>query len=256
MLKSVNVAISSTKLSDRLKQLGQCKYDCSWVNNKHYYDNYIIAEDDTSELITLATNTEYFSTNDNNYWIPIHAWRFIGRLKIKEAINPLINTFNHYPDIDWCSHELPHVFEMLGKDAVEPLANKLLEKSNTEFGQFLILESMASIAQTDKSCRQSIIDILIDLLDCEDKEASYLNTGILLNLLKLCVVPDIRLFEILEEIIENDERASHVLFPEHVEQNIPFSTLPVSTQLDIRKFGRNEPCPCGSGKKYKKCCLD
>ncbi len=23
-----------------------------------------------------------------------------------------------------------------------------------------------------------------------------------------------------------------------------------------RKIGRNDPCPCGSGKKYKKCCLD
>ncbi len=22
-----------------------------------------------------------------------------------------------------------------------------------------------------------------------------------------------------------------------------------------RKFGRNEPCPCESGKKYKKCCV-
>ena len=22
------------------------------------------------------------------------------------------------------------------------------------------------------------------------------------------------------------------------------------------KIGRNDPCPCGSGKKYKKCCLD
>ena len=22
-----------------------------------------------------------------------------------------------------------------------------------------------------------------------------------------------------------------------------------------RKVGRNEPCPCGSGKKYKRCCL-
>jgi len=21
------------------------------------------------------------------------------------------------------------------------------------------------------------------------------------------------------------------------------------------KTGRNDPCPCGSGKKYKKCCL-
>ena len=23
----------------------------------------------------------------------------------------------------------------------------------------------------------------------------------------------------------------------------------------VKKIGRNEPCPCGSGKKYKKCCL-
>lgn len=23
----------------------------------------------------------------------------------------------------------------------------------------------------------------------------------------------------------------------------------------MKKPGRNEPCPCGSGKKYKKCCL-
>jgi hypothetical protein len=23
----------------------------------------------------------------------------------------------------------------------------------------------------------------------------------------------------------------------------------------MNKIGRNEPCPCGSGKKYKRCCL-
>ena len=23
-----------------------------------------------------------------------------------------------------------------------------------------------------------------------------------------------------------------------------------------RDVGRNDPCPCGSGKKYKKCCLN
>ncbi len=27
---------------------------------------------------------------------------------------------------------------------------------------------------------------------------------------------------------------------------------PVRSEI---KTGRNEPCPCGSGKKYKKCCL-
>lgn len=32
--------------------------------------------------------------------------------------------------------------------------------------------------------------------------------------------------------------------------------LPPSTvKREVKKVGRNEPCPCGSGKKYKKCCL-
>jgi len=26
--------------------------------------------------------------------------------------------------------------------------------------------------------------------------------------------------------------------------------------LQRKKIGRNEKCPCGSGKKYKKCCLN
>ena len=28
-----------------------------------------------------------------------------------------------------------------------------------------------------------------------------------------------------------------------------------TSKTERRKIGRNEPCPCGSGKKYKKCCL-
>jgi SWIM/SEC-C metal-binding protein len=29
---------------------------------------------------------------------------------------------------------------------------------------------------------------------------------------------------------------------------------PPKTTIAEKKVGRNEPCPCGSGKKYKKCC--
>lgn len=31
-------------------------------------------------------------------------------------------------------------------------------------------------------------------------------------------------------------------------------TNPKSAPRQVVKVGRNEPCPCGSGKKYKKCC--
>jgi hypothetical protein len=33
-----------------------------------------------------------------------------------------------------------------------------------------------------------------------------------------------------------------------------FSNQPI--QHTTKKVGRNDPCPCGSGKKYKKCCLE
>jgi len=29
---------------------------------------------------------------------------------------------------------------------------------------------------------------------------------------------------------------------------------PKVEQRRMKKIGRNDPCPCGSGKKYKKCC--
>ncbi len=34
----------------------------------------------------------------------------------------------------------------------------------------------------------------------------------------------------------------------------PGSETPKTVKREGRKIGRNEPCPCGSGKKYKKCC--
>lgn len=40
-------------------------------------------------------------------------------------------------------------------------------------------------------------------------------------------------------------------------KNIPLVTgIPIDKLDDVifKKVGRNDPCPCGSGKKYKKCC--
>lgn len=44
----------------------------------------------------------------------------------------------------------------------------------------------------------------------------------------------------------------------HNRHMIDLSTKSQSKQSTVklsRKVGRNEPCPCGSGKKYKRCCL-
>ncbi|MFO7559083.1 MAG: SEC-C metal-binding domain-containing protein [Desulfobacterales bacterium] len=36
--------------------------------------------------------------------------------------------------------------------------------------------------------------------------------------------------------------------------NLEILLNPQKTTIVEKKVGRNEPCPCGSGKKYKKCC--
>lgn len=35
----------------------------------------------------------------------------------------------------------------------------------------------------------------------------------------------------------------------------PLPPPPDSIHRDKPDIGRNDPCPCGSGKKYKQCCL-
>jgi len=34
----------------------------------------------------------------------------------------------------------------------------------------------------------------------------------------------------------------------------PLPDVPVEPLKAAQAVGRNDPCPCGSGKKYKKCC--
>jgi hypothetical protein len=42
--------------------------------------------------------------------------------------------------------------------------------------------------------------------------------------------------------------------PEDV--RLPFADMPQPFVAPFKGIGRNDPCPCGSGKKFKKCCLD
>ena len=53
-------------------------------------------------------------------------------------------------------------------------------------------------------------------------------------------------FDNIAGIVENTR---HFKFRGHKE-----SELKTKTIVKEVKVGRNDPCPCGSGKKYKKCC--
>lgn len=58
--------------------------------------------------------------------------------------------------------------------------------------------------------------------------------------------------ENIRNAITPNVREIHAYWLARREQDAPTRT-PV--QRTEPRIGRNDPCPCGSGKKYKKCCL-
>ena len=60
-----------------------------------------------------------------------------------------------------------------------------------------------------------------------------------------------------------DTRTGEILSPSQLEKyagKIPshikmMGVNPTPKQLKHGRIGRNDPCGCGSGKKFKKCCL-
>jgi len=65
-----------------------------------------------------------------------------------------------------------------------------------------------------------------------------------------------RLKEVASIFEENGWKYTIGLEPDKPEDITDLEILlnPLKTKIAERKVGRNELCPCGSGKKYKKCC--
>ncbi len=63
-------------------------------------------------------------------------------------------------------------------------------------------------------------------------------------------------FEIFEEMLNNiDYKITMFLLKAKFERiNEPKGKITTTKTRTSKKIGRNEPCPCGSGKKYKNCC--
>jgi uncharacterized protein YecA (UPF0149 family) len=53
---------------------------------------------------------------------------------------------------------------------------------------------------------------------------------------------------------QHAERGDEEAAEDHTDMFTPSASKVQTVVNDAEKIGRNDPCPCGSGKKYKKCC--
>jgi len=255
-----------SKAFDILFELGEAQRNREdWPNYKHYG----VGRDDIDDLLNLVADGSLHGapSEGNEVWVPLHAWRALGQLADPRAIEPLIGTFDSLWEDDWALAELPVAVAMLGQNGLRPLTEFLNNRSHAEFARAMAVDALEGIAERQPSVRDQVVTIITEYLESPDVNAQGLNGCAVNTLITLNAVESIDTLQSLYESGNVDLLACGDI--EQVEIELGLRTVrstPAPNFLETygltaqhkakhEKIGRNDPCPCGSGKKYKKCCL-
>jgi hypothetical protein len=232
-----------------------------------------IGECDIPDLISLATDPD-LNWADGNHprdWGPLHAWRALSQLRATEAVRPLVQLVRDYPDNDWVTQDLNQVFARMGPDALPPLKKILANPSRSDDERETVAEAIGRLGQRHPEARAACKDVARDRLGDFARQSEGLNAFLVAAMIDLRATEDIELIRrayragAVDTMLCGDVEDVEIQLGLRTERDTPRGPLerlqeirdreraggldPVST-----KVGRNQPCPCGSGKKYKRCC--
>ncbi len=246
-----------------------------------YCARFALGREHIRDLIRMACDAalNQADSTSSEVWAPLHAWRALGQMRAEEAVVPLLAFLRTAEADEAATEELPAVFGMIGQAAIPPISEFLSDRSNPELAVSTALFGIKEIAARHPECRAECVGILVRMLESQ-AEMDPLIGGIAVSALI-----DLQAVEAIDVIRDAFHRGAvdisiagdaedveialglraHRVTPAPKYMALPAGSIPwqdvdsgqQKTRAPLRytKVGRNDPCPCGSGKKYKKCCL-
>lgn len=225
---------------------------------------------------------------------PYHACWALGNLGAEEAIIPLLGLLQRADDWDndWVNVDLPLVFAAIGPSSIAPIADFAANSDNGPQARTAAVRALGKIARKHPEARDECAARLRAQLERFSEQSQELNAFIIYELMNLRALEAASLMEqafaadCVDEAVcgdwedvaidlglkskrERPKRPNRFtefrdkifeqfsLEPLPAEEQTEPDYLPYSSQVPFvapPKVGRNDPCPCGSQKKYKKCC--
>jgi hypothetical protein len=226
-------------------------------------------------------------------WAPISALHLLAAIADPDGLEPILRVLHRRPDDlgDWLTEDIPSILACFGPAAVEPVKELVSNRYLDVYVRVAGSGALSLIAREHPDCKDEIVDFFHEILVREGEDKTFLSfcVGDLAEIKDPSAKPIMRsLFDgsrIDEEIITwsliediyqtwgddllaSKEDPMRFFSPENLnylrklteeiqsehrtQTTVPWSAL---EEPEKRKVGRNDPCPCGSGKKYKKCCL-
>lgn len=239
------------------------------------------AEEATQQLLQLALDPTWFDyvdfdtypedldpfEQDTRLSTPIHAVRLLANMRERahSALEPL--TLLLASEDEALAEEVSYYYAHMGEVALPLLTQLLLSQESLPEQRVSIGGALQAMVEMDETKLEVCRTLLLQALAQEqDMDTATCFVAYLIDFGDPSLLPEIeRAYEEgrvdasllpLEEIqslfsgesaTPNDEESDLEEGEEEMEEKaVPY--------VSAVKVGRNDPCPCGSGKKYKKCC--
>ncbi|HTA92253.1 MAG TPA: SEC-C metal-binding domain-containing protein [Polyangiaceae bacterium] len=224
------------------------------------------------ELIAIIDNEELaLEDAPGEGWLPVHAVDLLVDLEASDAVSALLSALMRGDLDDILSNRIAVRLPELGRNVFEPAVH-LMQTIVEEEKRDTLCSIIAQLGVRDERvfgwCKERFerdqVLGAISFADYGDERAlPLLRAAIeefepewrspfgLLGLTDLVEAYE----RIAQELPSDLAQRANSLRQAFEDDNPARSELaPIQPQAISNKVGRNEPCPCGSGKKFKKCC--
>lgn len=290
MNDSTATAASYQPPLDQLLSLGQPKGYASALD----YASLGIGADHIPELLRMVSDEGLHNASGTSslVWAPLHAWRALAQLKAEQAVGPLLGLLpriDKHQD-DWVSEDVPRALGQIGQAALEPATAYLADSAHDDWARVAAAKALAEIGERHAELRTECVARLSAQLEKCAEQSETVNAFLVSPLLDLKAREALAVMErafaagrVDETVVGDYEDVEIALGLKTARQHPPkpnkltelgaqlraiaaasekadgmldrlMDTGEPHAPLRKQKIGRNDPCPCGSGKKYKKCC--
>ena len=242
------------------------------------------------KIIEFTKNNIEELITEEKYFVHIYAMYLLAQFKEKHAYRLIIDFFSMPGDMakditgDVVTEALGRILASVYDGNISLLKSLIENKELDEYVRSAALECLLVLVAVGTKSREEIIDYFKELFNGKlEGDCSYIWTALVSRSTRLypeevydeiklayeeelieCFFVDLQTVE--KTIKEGKEKTlrslrnnSRYKLIENIiseMQNWACFYKSRNEEKKRKKIGRNAPCPCGSGKKYKKCCLN
>lgn len=220
----------------------------------------------------------WYSGYPGDAWSPIHAIHILALIKSKEALELLLDVVRYRGEdlSDWLTENVPSLLVAFGD--IERLKEFARDETLEPFARGTATTALAVLARKNPEYKNEVIEYLKELL--ENTRDPVFAGNVINDLLSF---HDTSVMPAIKRAFKEGRVDTHLMNEKDVEFLINYDEFELHTKNPLdhfsrknieylhsihyadekkhyvgskkKKIGRNDPCPCGSGKKYKKCCM-